>query len=169
MDPMILVVALAAQAAPAIGTAPFTLECQETQTNQYLTNIGRGRPFDQQTTQRTQRYIVDPGARTVTVVFQSREGGGWVEDPQTFRNALFTRAGRVVFCTRTDGGRCLNPLTRTESVSGGQTRTVTSVPGQTIIHLARNTVTYWFNLSVDASDRSYFTSFGATEGTCRRV
>jgi hypothetical protein len=154
----------------SFGTAPFTVECAESHNSQRFVRIGRSPPFGQDSPQRTQRYRIDPSARTVTANFGYRsESEPWVENPRTFRDARFTPGGRIVFCMRDDGGRCLVPVSRSERVPSGHERSVTGQAGQTILHLGRNTITSWSHFLVGASDGSYFLSNTWVEGTCRRL
>ncbi len=164
----LLIIGAAALAQAAGAPAPFTLECTETRTNQSLSNMRGFQPFQQRTERRTQRYRVDPAARTVTVTFRYRsEAEPWVESPYTYRDVLFTPGRRIVFCAR-EQGRCMVPHQTTEQ-NRNSSRTLTFVTGQTIIRLDRSTVTSWLNFNAEGSDRSYYSDFGVVEGTCRRI
>lgn len=175
MSLIALAVALAApggrpHAAPpkprAAAPARITLDCDLENTNQVFASFGRNR-FEQRSSRRTQRYLLDPAARQVTVVFQCGEPdscNSWIEKPTLVSNVTFTPGGYVVYCPRTDNAPC-NIAARRSSANGG---TATVTIGQVIIDLNANKIMTWMDFAVVGADKSSYSDTGMTQGTCRR-
>jgi len=152
---------LQSTAAPA--TAPYTVECNETTYAQVFATFGNER-FSQRTSEATQKYVVDPTAKTVTTLFATSDSGQRIEKQHTYRDVMLTPSGRVVFCQRTDGSKCLvkHPLTQ-------ERRTIDFTTGQTVLDMAKGRITSWGNFEVEGDDGSRYHDFRMTEGTCRRL
>ncbi len=159
------VAASATAQVPDNGT--FTIECDQLKTSQVLSNIGKQR-FRQTETSRVQRYTVSPTDRTITIAFRYvSEEEPWVENPRTIRNVTITRAGRIMFCETTENYVCGTDFKKTQNLSGGHTRTVTTNSTQTILFPSRGTMTRWNYFHVSASDGSTYVETSMTEGKCR--
>ena len=159
---LVLAAALFGSASVA-GAAPYTVECVETWSNQIYATFGNQR-FQQDSKTRTQKYIVDPSAKTVTSIFGADGDGAWTEKRNTYQNALFTPSGRVVFCERNDGKRCLVRIPITQS-----RRVLSFTTGQTVLDVPSNKMSGWSNFEVEGDDGSRYHDFGMREGTCRRL
>jgi hypothetical protein len=151
------------QSASQAAAAPYTVECDETWSNQVYATFGNER-FSQRSKQFMQRYVVDPSAKTVRSVFSTDDAGARIEKEHIFQNALFMPSGRVVFCERYDGTRCLvrHPITQSR-------RVIAFTTGQTVLDVPGGKMTGWSNFEVEGDDGSRYNDFGTREGTCKRL
>lgn len=148
----------------ATSSAPkskrFSLDCDSVATSQTRSSFGK--KFTHGQLRRSQRFDIDPVARTVVVHWRTDGNNGWVDRPLSYSKVLFTHRGRIVFCQREDGSCEIKRF----SDAG---KTVAFAGGQIIIDVPKMTFSQWSNMTSNGTDGSWIDGTDSTTGTCRKV